>query len=289
MPAYGQEKKEQIPPSFVTAGKFSSNIQKYSGLTWLTERSLNFWGWLAAKSYFGGSPHLSFKTYSLTDSLSGKFKSLDIRMKGSRYKKIPLGDLHLKSENPFQLRLLKSKKGPSGLLAPLMVSVSGEIGEKQIAKALQSGSIADSLSFLKIDLPGLGDQHLRVIDPKVELGDGEIHINTWLVTAGADKSTGIPLDVRAKPVLKEERFIMLSGTRVQSREIVQPEQFSLFIEDLLNPLVDFGRMDRATHALRVKNLVVEPGKLRFDAKLLLAPKPIIKENLGETGKNEQRK
>lgn len=272
------QSKEKEPVSganFTVAGKTSHALQKYSGLTWLGEHGFGLFGSLAAKGILGGRPKFSVKAYSFTDCLAGKFKSAEITLKNCFYKKIPLGDLRLSADTPIQLHWFGRKKKKSLLTIPVMVTVSGEVDEKQISKALQSPKIASYLGFLRINLPGLGDQHLQVLEPKIELKDAQIHIKTWLVTAGADRSTGIPLEVTAKPVLQGDRLIVLEDTRVESQDIIEPDKFSIFVADLLNPLVDFGRMDTSTHALRLKEMKIDDGKLRFTAKLLLVPKPAL--------------
>jgi hypothetical protein len=94
-----------------------------------------------------------------------------------------------------------------------------------------------------------------------------------LITAGAPQETGIPLEVIASPKLEQERFVMLKDMQVNSTALVESEHFSDFAADLLNPLVDFGRMDRLTHAIRFQKLDIENQRVKFAGRLLLAPKP----------------
>ena len=266
------------PPTFKISGTGSRAFQKYTGLTWLTERSINLTGTLAAKLVLHGHPHLNVQAYSLTDSLKGKFKKVSVDLKDCSYKNIPLGEVHATTLMPVQFRLFKSKKGKPGVAAPVMVAVNGQVKEDDVSRALESPTISSSLNFLRLTLPGLGDQHLQVIEPKVKLENGVVKINTWLITANAPKETGVKLDISANPVLEKERFIMLKDTKVDSADIIEPEKFSAFSEDLLNPLLDFGRYDRHTHAFRLNELNVEEKKVRFAGKLLLAPKPVAPSN-----------
>lgn len=262
------------PPTFKVAGRTSRALQKYSGLTWITERGINLTGTLAAKLVLHGQPRLKVQTYSFTDSLKGKFKKVSLDLKDCSYKNVPLGELHASTMMPVQFRLFKSKKGQRGVAAPVMVAVHGHVEESDVSKALASPSISSELNFLRLTLPGLGDQHLQVIEPKVKLENGVVKINTWLITANAPKETGVKLDICASPVLQNDRFIMLKETKVDSPDIVEPEKFSVFSEDLLNPLLDFGKFDRHTHAFRLNELNVQEKKVKFAGKLLLAPKPV---------------
>lgn len=225
-----------------------------------------------------GQPHLNVQAYSLTDSLKGKFKKVSVDLKDCSYKHIPLAELHASTMMPVQFSLFKSRKLQPGVTAPVMVAVKGEVEENDVSRALESPIISSSLNFLRLQLPGLGDQHLQVVEPKVKLENGVVKINTWLITANAPKETGVKLDISANPVLESDRFIMLKETKVDSSDIVEPEKFSAFSEDLLNPLLDFGKYDRHTHAFRLNELNVQEKKVKFAGKLLLAPKPVAPTN-----------
>jgi hypothetical protein len=154
-----------------------------------------------------------------------------------------------------------------------LVAVDGDVDGKELSNALRSKKVAAGLRFLKLDLPGLGEQRLQVLDPKVDIEGGKVHINSWLVTAGAPKSSGVPLDLLATPQLEGERYVVLHDLKVNSDALVEPEQFSTFAQELFNPLVDFGRLDRFTHAIRFSKLEVADERVNFTGRLLLAPKP----------------
>ena len=269
---------ETPPPPFHVAGKTSRAIQKYTGLTWLAQSSLNLGGTIAAKCVLHGHPRVRFQAYSLTDCLSGKFKSVKLDLKDCSYKKVALGDLKFETTTPLQMRLFKTKHGAAGVGAPVMVAVSGKVDEADVSRALQSKEVSSQLSFLRLELPGLGDQHLQVVEPKVKIENGKVKINTWLITANAPKETGVALDISASPKLDQERFISLKDTQVSSKDINDPEQFSKFSEELLNPLLDFGKFDRKTHAFRLNKLELGEQNVQFAGKLLLVPKQVPAEN-----------
>ncbi|MBX9686347.1 MAG: hypothetical protein K2X27_06565 [Candidatus Obscuribacterales bacterium] len=264
----------ETAPPFKIAGKSSQAIQKYTGLTWLAQESLSLGSSLAAKCLLGGHPRVKVRAYSLSDCLSAKFKSISVDLKDCSYKHVPLADLKLQTSTPLQFNLFKSKKSNAGVAAPVMVAVSGEIDEKDVSAALQSPRISSELNFLRLQIPGLGDQHLQVLEPKVKIENGLLKIHTTLITAGAAKDTGVEMDISASPYLESERFIMLKNTKVESTELSNPEEFSKFSQDLLNPLLDFGKFDRKTHAFRLTQLDLSEQKLHFAGKLLLVPKPV---------------
>lgn len=254
--------------NFKIAGKTSRALQRYTGLTWLADRVLGLGGWSAVKAALGGKARIKIRSYSFTDALSGKFRQVEVKLKGCHYKDIPLPELKMTTSTPLHVN------AKSGVLTPVMVQVSGEATEQEISRALKSPKVSSQLNFLRLDLPGLGDQHLQILEPTIEIVDSKVRINARLITAGAAPETGIKVDITARPVLKDERFIMLEDTKIQSPDIVEPEKFSKFAEDLLNPLIDFGRLDRTNRAFRLTELVTDKHKVRFAGKLLLAPKAV---------------
>jgi hypothetical protein len=264
-------KTKEVPPPFHIAGKTSRAIQKYTGMTWLAQEGIGLSATVAAKCTLGGHPKVRVKAYSLTDCLAGKFKSISADLKNCSFNKVPLADLKIQTTTPLQVRAFKSKKGRAGVGAPVMVAVSGEVNEQDVTRALQSPDVSSQLNFLRLQLPGLGDQHLQVIEPKVKIENGQVKINTWLVTAGAPKDTGVSLKISAHPLLEQQRFIMLKDTTVASDDINNPEEFSKFSQELLNPLLDFARFDRKTHAFRLTQLKLDEQKVQFAGNLLLVP------------------
>ena len=126
---------------------------------------------------------------------------------------------------------------------------------------------------LKLDLPGLDDQQLSVLQPRVSIVDGKILLKAVLNVEGADPADGIPITIIAKPVLEGDSRIVMSELDVQGEGITDPEKFSEFAKQLLNPLVDLARLDRRDHAFRLTNITIDESGVAGDGKLLLAPRP----------------
>jgi hypothetical protein len=126
---------------------------------------------------------------------------------------------------------------------------------------------------LKLDVPGLGEQRLQVLQPRVALGDRRIQIDARLITRGASPDTGVDLTISAVPVLDGSK-IFLREMRVSSPDIIDPEHFAKFVEDLFNPIVDFGKFDRADHAFRLTSFVVERDRVNASGNLLLVPRSV---------------
>lgn len=269
--AYGKEMSSN--GHFAIAGKTSRAIQKYTGLTWVGNRLVSMGAGMALKSKLGGKVKVKARSYSFTDMLQGEFESVEVDLSDSRVKGVPFGTVHAKTEQPVKVRFFKKHGEKPGVVTPVMVALSGSVSEKQVTRALKAKEISNALRFLKLDLPGLGEQRLQILDPEVVLEKDKITLKTWMVTKDAARETGVPLTIVARPVLDGDRFIILKETKLQSTAIQSPELFAEFAEELLNPLVDFGRLDRQTRALRVQKLNLADKQVSFDGKLLLAPKP----------------
>jgi hypothetical protein len=263
-------------PSFTVSHGLSHSLQKYTGVTWLTDRALSGVASTALSLKTGGIVHAKIRTYGLTDLFDGEFKSVDVRANGGKLHGVPFGKVHIATDTPFKLHYFQRKGHNSGLRTPVLFNIEGDMAEKDVSHALESHVVSSGLRFLKLDLPGLGSQHLQVLNPKVDLRGNKVILDSFLVTAGADKETGIPLHVEAVPRLDGERKVVLKEMQIQSSEIQDPEHFSAFADELLNPLIDFGRMDRFTHAFRMSKLNVDNERVNYAGKLLLAPKPTDK-------------
>jgi hypothetical protein len=269
--AHASKDAASAPPFKVSTG-ISHGIQKYSGLTWLSERAAG----AAAGAYLSVKTHgrvsAKIRSYGLTDLLGGRFKSMDLTARGGEFRGVPFGNVHIACTTPFQLRYFKRKDQRAGLVAPILVAVDGDIDKAQLSRALKSPKVTDGLRFLKFDLPGLGAQRLSLLDPHVELLDDKIKVDSYMVTAGAPRETGIKLAVTGKVLLDRERYLRLRDMQVQSSDIDQPQNFGPFLEELFNPLVDFGRYDRNTHAFRLQKLEIGNQRVNYAGRLVLAPK-----------------
>ena len=262
---------------FPTSGKVSRTLQRVTGLNFLTERIASALASLVLRHELGGRIRVKVRTFSLTDLVAGKIKSIDVTMERSSYKGVPLGSLHIEGPQPIWVRYLKHKGQKTGLLTPVMVKIDGTVTERQLAKALACELVATKLRMIKLDLPGLGEQQLQLLAPDVDFRPGRVAVTTLLVTQGADKETGVNLTVEGKPTLVGDARIVLEGMKVSSPDIERPEQFSSFAEQLLNPLVDFSKMDRRDHAFRMSKLKFSDDRLEFSGNLVLAPRqPALK-------------
>jgi hypothetical protein len=79
------------------------------------------------------------------------------------------------------------------------------------------------------------------------------------------------LTISAVPVLEGSK-VFLRKMRVNSPDIVDPVHFAKFVEDLFNPIGDFGKYDRADHAFRLTSFVVERDQVKGTGNILLVPR-----------------
>jgi len=264
-------------PPFPISGKLSRSLQTVTGLNFLTERIAGAIAGIVLRHELGGKVKVKVRTFSLTDLVAGKFKSVDVTMERSAYRGVPLGSLHIEGPQPIWVRYLKHKGQKTGLLTPVMVKIEGTVSERQLAKALACELVASKLRMIKLDLPGLGEQQLQLLEPNVDFRPGTVAVQTLLVTQGADRETGVKLTVEGKPTLVGDARIVLEEMNVSSPDIESPQLFSSFAQQLLNPLVDFSKMDRRDHAFRMSKLKFSDDRLEFSGNLVLAPKqPALK-------------
>lgn len=263
---------KSAPPPFPIGSKFSRTVQKVTGITFLSDVIAGQAAKQVLKKKLGGKVKVKVKTFGLTDLVAGKIKSVTVSSDGGAYKNVPLGEVEMASATPIWYQYKHKDGQRPGLKTPILLNVKGNLSTQDIVVALGSERIAKSMRGLKLDLPGLGDQQLQVVRPKVEIGDNELMVDALLVTLGGAEDTGVPIKISGRPVLEGEK-IFLREMKVESPDIIEPEKFSAFAENLLNPIVDFSRMDRKDHAFRLKELAVKKDIVQGGGQLLIAPRP----------------
>ena len=260
----------QLP--FKIGNKASRFVQNVTGITPVTQFVVSQAAKFAIQKKIGGKVKVKIKTWSLTDCLAGKIKSVDVRIKQCAWKDTRIGDVELSSATPIWLRYVKKNGEKAGLRTPVLLSLTGKVTQEDVATALKNEKVAGSLRGLKLDLPGLGEQQLEVLKPIVSMTEDRVNISGTLVTAGASADTGVPLTIAGNLKLKGDDRIILENMAVESADIIEPQKFAAFVEQLLNPLVNLRRFDRGNLAVRLNTLQVSDGFVKADGKLLLAPR-----------------
>ena len=184
--APGPAALDNVPPNFKIGSRLSRSVQKYTGVNLLTEVVAGIVATAAIHHKVGGKVKVRVKTYSLTDLMAGKIKSVQVDVKEPSLKGVDLGEVTLASQNPIWI-------GRRGLKVPTTLKVRASLSQKQIARALNSPEVSAQLHALKLDMPGLGEQQLEIINPKVEILDDLLTLDAVLVTRGGALSSGLPL------------------------------------------------------------------------------------------------
>ena len=271
--AAAPEKKhnQSVPPPFHISSRFSRAVQKYTGLTMVSDFVASQAADHVLSKKLHGKVKVKVKSYSLTDLIAGKVKSVRIKTAGGAYKDVPVGALELASETPIWYQYHSKNGEKAGLKTPIMLDVKAQLDNKTVVQALESQKIAQSLHGLKLDLPGLGEQQLQVVHPKVDFKENAIRIDATLITVGGAEDTGVPIVISGTPELKGDK-IFITGMKVESPYIMEPDKFAAFASELLNPIFDFSRLDRKDHAFRLKELAVKGDSVQGDGQLLIAPR-----------------
>ncbi len=264
------------PPTFKIGSKFSRTLQTVTGINLVTEVVATQIAKATVHKKFGGKVKVKVKTYSLTDLIAGKVKSVAVQVDDPEMKGVKLGQVKMASQNPIWVNYRNRKNGERpGFKAPTVMLVSAAVTQEQLAQSLKSPKLTASLSGLKLDLPGLGGEQLEPLNPKVQIVGDKITLDTVLVTRGGTIETGVPIKITARPELVGDSKIVLQDLKVEGPDIVEPEKFAQFAQELLNPLIDFSRLDRRDHAFRLAGFNVTGGGIAGDGKLLLVPKAAI--------------
>jgi hypothetical protein len=260
-------------PPFPIAGTFSHLCQTFSGLNFAAKAISQTVASKVAEHKLGGKVKVKLRLYNATDLMAGKIKSAEITAKGCTISGAKLDEIDIATNGPLWYRLKSKPNQRRGIGTPVLLSINGHLSEQACSQGLSNPKIAQALSALKLELPGLGSQQLQILEPKVKMDQGKVQIAAWLATTGATTDTGVPITICATPYLEGDSKICLKDATVNCPVIENPDQFGSFFTELLNPLVNFGRMDRLDHAFRMQSLEVKPSRMDFAGRLILAPKP----------------
>ncbi len=255
---------------FSTAGSFSHNLQKYTGVTAAANFFTSTAIAAALKHKIKGQFKVKVQNYSLTDLLAGKIKKIDITVTGWQYRSMPIKSLSITTVTPVWIRLDRHHRHV--LLCPAMFAVSGAVSADNLETGLVNPVIATSLGSIKLNMPGLGRQQLILHTPQIAVHKDSVEIKTILASAGATTDKGVPMRLKGKPELIGGTKIYLRNLEIDSPDIPNPREFAAFASQIVNPIIDFSRLDRDTHAFRMETLAVADDEVRFSGNLLLAPK-----------------
>jgi hypothetical protein len=262
----------QTSVPFPLHNKLSSDLQSVFGVTAVTQFLAGQLLQFALKRELGGQVLVKVRTWSLIDLLHGKIKSIEIKVKSGHYKAVPVGNIQIVSSTPIWLRYRKTHDQGAGLRMAILLKVRANLNQDDIAKALSNQSVLGSLRAFKLDLPGLGEQQLTVLEPQVGLADDLVTVKGTLVTVGSERDTGVQIAVSGKPQLEGDARVSLKEIKVASTDIVEPERFAKFLEELINPLVNFQRFDKPNFAIRLDKLTLADGTVHTEGRVLIAPK-----------------
>jgi hypothetical protein len=262
-----------ILPPFKITGSLSRRLQAYSGMTASSEFITNLLLHYTLKKLFGGKIKIRIKTYSFTDLWYLKVKKAKVSMAGSHYKDIPLGKVEVESQTPFWFvfkhRHLEVKN-------PSLFNFKMSVSESELDQILHSPKVTNSLRALRLDLasigPGTGEQRIQMHEPRVTINDDSIMVKVRLATQGSDPSTAVLMTISGKPKLRGNDCVYLEEVKIDSEDITDPEKFSKFVENLINPLINLHRFDKANFALRLDDISVKSKSVSLAGRLIIGPR-----------------
>jgi len=73
--------------------------------------------------------------------------------------------------------------------------------------------------------------------------------------------------------LHGNEHLFLEEVKINSADISEPEKFSKFVENLINPLINLHRFDKPNFALRLDEVSVKTKSVAVTGRILLGPRP----------------
>ena len=259
------EELETVP----TVGKFSYNVQKYTGFNcivdFLAESIVKFV--IKLKS---GSKHtdVNLDIYSGWDLIKKKAKELHIQAEKLSVKNIPIELFELTTSNPIYFK--KNEKKKNAVIFPVNITLKLNISFDELNRVFNNLQRDESsLSEIKLPIPPFGFARIKLDNLEVKaLENGLIQVSTEARSLENTDSEPLKLLFSGNLIVKDKKII-ISNLKSKAEDIFTTDSdmgkaFSEMLEDLINPVFNFHKyekrgltIDNVNLVFGVNNLIVE--------------------------------
>lgn len=257
--------------TFSTAEKFSYTVQKYSGLNYvvdfLAEAIIKFIIKLKTKAK---DISVDLKIYSAWDLFRKKAKSLEIETDKLFVEGIPIEHFKLVTSVPIYF---KKKQ----VVFPLDLYIDINVNLEQVTEVLNNLPKWEKvLKELELPIPPFGVTEVAINDLKIIVSE------TGFVEAGAvvtslinPESEPLELMFTGNLVLVDKKIVIYNLQAeivdIFTKDSEMGVSFSKFLEDLINPVLDFHKYERNGLTIDSVNLSFGADNLSLNMKCRLLP------------------
>ena len=269
---YSQEKLES-PETYIipTSGHISYNIQKYTGLNFitdfLTEKTIKAILKIKTKAK---KTDVSLSLYSAFDLFTKKVKSLDISAEKLFVKGIPVDRFDLITRTPIYF-----KKGK--VVIPLQTTSKVEVNLENITNVVNNlPRWKKAFGDLELPVPPFGSTRIAINNFEITVDeDGFLRAGADVRSLENPDSETINVKFTGKLAIKDKKLIIFN-LQTQMEDIFTEESevgksFSKFLEDLINPVFSFHKFERNGITIDNVNLSFVTNKMLLEINSTLLP------------------
>lgn len=270
--------------SLANENSFSYKIQKYSGFTLANKLLAEF----ISESYIrikskAKKVDIKIEPYSGVDLIRKKAKKITLKANEIRLKEIPIDSFYFETKNPITLG--KDSRGKIWVQTPVNIKSICKIdlsdsetildGFSEIKKV---GKEKDSTDIeVELPLPPFGTTKLLIqdIDLKISL-EGKANIIAYIRSAINPKEEPLKVEASGELVLDKKKIkignVKTSVQDIFTEDSEEGKQFSSFIEDLINPIFNFAKLEKKGITIDSVNLEFNKGYMIIKLDGLLNPR-----------------
>lgn len=246
------------------------SLQKYTGLNYLVD----FFVEIAIKALIklktrAKTVIVDLKPYSAWSLFRKKAKYLKIDAKDLFIKGVPLEQFLLVADDPIHFK-------KNRVLFPLRINTLIKVNLQSVTDVLNNlPKWKEIFRELELPLPPFGSTQISIGDINIKISDlGLIYAQASVMSLVNPDSESLKLEFTGNLTLKEKKIIV-NNLESEIEDIFTKDSdigmsFSIFLEDLINPIFNFGKYER--NGLVIEKVNLSFGKdditLKIDSRLL---------------------
>ena len=260
-PLSAQELVQNVETNIPIAGKLSYNIQKYTGFNFLVHflATKSIKGFIEIKTNAKDSI-VDLKIYSGWDLIKKKAKSLYVNAEKLFIKDIPIEYFNFVVDGPIYFKKNSLGKNQTAIPIDLIANIKVDLSNiNEIINSLPKWKKV--LGELDLPIPPFGYTKVSITDLEIKISEaGLVQIKSYVRSLLDPQSEPIKMSLSGALQLTEEKII-LSDLKCELEDIFTSDSeigksFSLFLEELINPVFDFHKIER-------NGLTIDNVDLRF--------------------------
>ena len=251
------------PKSYDLCSKGSQITSKITGMTFLSEKIAQAVIGRELKKATKERFKVKMKTYSLSDLVQGRFKSLEISGKNLEIEGVYLSKLDIKTVCPFNY--VELNKNYVKFRENMVMEFKTEISDSDLRKTIQSTGYLDKLN--KTNLSALGITFFKLSGADVWIKNNKVYF-TIKVTSPMSSSP-IPITVRSDLKVEDGQIVMTKLDLANIYTVIDLSKVT-YLVNALNPLTfSMDVLNNKNSKMSIKTVNIIGDKIEIAGNILV--------------------